>query len=44
MYIYCVVCYHVIAASYVRSVISLHTITLLMMIQNAQWTTSSLYS
>ncbi len=45
MYIYCVFCYHVIAAPYVRSVVmSLHTITLLMMIQNTQWTISSLYS
>ncbi len=44
MYIYCVVCYRVIAAPYVRSVLSLHTVTLLMMIRNAQWTMSSLYS
>ncbi len=45
MYAYCVVCYWVIAASHVRSVlISLQTITLLMMIQNAQWTMSFIYS
>ncbi len=45
MYIYCVVCHHVIAAPYVRRVgVSLHTVTLLMTIQNVQWTMSSLYS
>ncbi len=45
MYVYCVVCYRVIAAPYVRSVvISLHIVTLLMMIRNAQWTMSSHYS
>ncbi len=44
-YIYCMVCYQVIAAPYVRSaVMSLHTVALLMSIQNAQWTMSSLYS
>ncbi len=42
MYIYCVVCYCVIAAPYARSVVvSLHTVTLLM-IRNTQWTVSSL--
>ncbi len=40
----CVVCYCVIAAPYVRSVVSLHTVTLLMTIWNTQWTISSLYS
>ncbi len=44
MYIYCMFCYHVIATPYVRSVVSLHTVTLLMMTQNAQWTMSYLYS
>ncbi len=44
MYLYCVVCYCVIAAPYVRSVVSLHIVTLLMMIRNAQWTMRSLYS
>ncbi len=45
MFLYFVVCYGVIAAPYVRSVlISLHTVTLLMMIWIAQWTMSSLYS
>ncbi len=40
MFVYCV-----IAAPYVRNVdVSLHTFTLLMMIQNPQWTMSSLYS
>ncbi len=44
-YVYCMVSYRVIAAPYVRSVVnSLHTITLLMVIRNAQWTMSSLYS
>ncbi len=34
MYVYCVVCYRVIAALYVRSAVkTLHTVTLLMMIQ-----------
>ncbi len=43
MYVYCVVCYHVIADTYVRSVVmSLHTITLLTTIWNAQWIMSSL--
>ncbi len=45
MYIYCMVCYHEIAAPYVRSVVlSLHTVTILMTIQNAQWTMMFLYS
>ncbi len=36
MYVYCVVCNRVVAASYVKSVVmSLHTVTLLMTIQNA---------
>ncbi len=35
MYLYCVVCYHVIAPLYVRSIVmSLHTVTVLMMIRN----------
>ncbi len=39
-----IVCYRVIADPYVRSVVvSLHTITLLMMIPNTQWTMRSLY-
>ncbi len=45
MYVYCVLCYRVIAAPCVTSVVvPLHTITLLMTIQNDQWTMSSLYS
>ncbi len=45
MYIYCMVCYCVIAAPYVRSiVVSLHTVTLLMMSSNAQYTMSFHYS
>ncbi len=45
MYIYCMVYYRLIAAPCVRSVVmSLHTITLLMLIWNTQWTTSCLYS
>ncbi len=41
LHVYCVVCYRVIAAPYVRSVIMfLHTVTLLMTIRNAQWTMS----
>ncbi len=45
MYIYRVICYCVIAPPHVRSVVmSLHTVTLLTMIQNIQWTTRSLYS
>ncbi len=41
MYVYCVVYYCIIAASYVRSVIvSWHTVTLLV----AQWPMISLYS
>ncbi len=40
----CVVCYCVIAAPYVRSVVSFHTFTVLMTIMNAQWTMSSIYS
>ncbi len=44
-YIYCMVCYHVIAAPCVRSVVvSLHNVARLMMIQNIHWTMSSLYS
>ncbi len=44
-YIYCVVCYRVIAAAYVRSVGHVfHTFTLLMMIRNTQWTMKLLYS
>ncbi len=42
MYIYCVVCYRVIAAPYIR--VLLHTVTLLLTIQNTQWTMRSLYS
>ncbi len=43
--IYCMVYYRVIAASYIRSVVvSLHTVTLLMIIRNTQWIMSSLYS
>ncbi len=38
MYIYCMVCYCVKAAPHVSVVVSLHTITLLMMNENAQWT------
>ncbi len=34
MYAYCVVCYHVIAAPYVKSVVSLQTVTLTMTIRN----------
>ncbi len=35
MYVHCVVCFRVIAAPYVRSVVvSLHTVTLLMMMRN----------
>ncbi len=42
MHIYCVVCYRVIAAPYVRSVVmSLNPVILLMTIPNAQWTMSS---
>ncbi len=45
MYVYCMVCYYVTAAPYVRNVVmSLHIITLWMMIRNTQWTMSSLYS
>ncbi len=45
MYVYCMVCYCVIAAPYVRSVVvTIHTVTLLITIQNALWTKSSLYS
>ncbi len=45
MYVYCVVCYHVIVAPYVRSVVlSLHIVTLLMMIRKALWTMRLLYS
>ncbi len=41
-YVYCVFCYHVIAAPYVKcGVVSLYTVTLLM-IQNNQWTELSL--
>ncbi len=36
MYVYCMVCYCVIAAPCVRSVVTLHTITPLMTIGNAQ--------
>ncbi len=44
-YVYCVVCYRVIAAPYVRSVVmSLHTVTLLMTIPNTQNGLSSRYS
>ncbi len=44
-YIYCVVCYRMIAVPYVRSVvISLNTVTLLVMIRNARWNMSFLYS
>ncbi len=39
----CMVCYRVIAAPS-SVVMSLHTVTLVMMIQNAQWTMSSLFS
>ncbi len=43
MYIYCLVCYRVTAAPYVRKiVVSLHTVTLLMTICNAQRTMGSL--
>ncbi len=44
-YVYCMVCHCVIAAPYVRNVVvSLHIITLLMTIWNAQGTMSSFYS
>ncbi len=44
VYVYCVVCYCVIAVPYVSGVVvSLHTITLLMTSQNTQWTMDSLY-
>ncbi len=43
-FVYCVICYCVIAAPYVRSVVmSLHTVILLMTIRNVQWTMSFLY-
>ncbi len=43
MYIYCVVCYHVIAALYVRSIVmTLPIVKLFVMIWNAQWTMISL--
>ncbi len=45
MYVYCVVCYCVIVAPYVRSVVmSFHIVTHLIMIWNADWTMRSLYS
>ncbi len=43
-YVYCVVCYRVIVAPYVRSVGHVFTFTLLMMIRNALWTMRLLYS
>ncbi len=39
MYVHCIVCYCVIATPYVRSVVMS-----LMMMRNAQWTMSCLYS
>ncbi len=45
MYIYCVVCYHVIATPYLRSVfVTLDIVTILITIQNSQWTIHSTYS
>ncbi len=45
MYVYRVVCYRAISAPYLKCVVeSLHVVTLLMMIQYAQWTLNSLYS
>ncbi len=45
VYVYCVVCYRVIVVPYVRRVVmSLHTITLLMTIRNAQRTINFLES
>ncbi len=38
MYIYCVVCYRVVLASYVSVGYVLHTFTLLMTIRNTLWT------
>ncbi len=42
-HVYYVVCYRLIAAPYVKIIVmSLHAVTLLMMIRNTQWTMSSL--
>ncbi len=42
MYVYCVVCYHVIVVRYVRSVG--HVFAYIYMIWNALWTMRLLYS
>ncbi len=44
-YVYCMVRYHLITASYVGNiVVSLHTVTMLMTMWSAHWTMSFLYS